>query len=468
MKKYLFTTALNLIGLLFIQPLNALDLMGIYELAKEQDPNVRIARQQLEVTRELEPQAKARLRPNVSLVADGQLVDASIEQEKTLFRPSSEPGQLPQQQIITQTTQEQYTQTELAIRLNYPIYHRDYWIQLDQTSDAISKSEKQLAGVEIDLIVRTSNAYFNVLAAADELHAINAEKTAYAKQLEQVQARFQVGVIPMLDVYESQAAYDGIVAKELVAENTLNDAWESLREIIGGMHHPLNKLGDKMPLESPDPNDVEAWVETAMQNNKNIQAAHHGVALSRKEIKKQHAGYYPTLDFIGSAGIADSSNIIGNNRDANMIGLQLIVPLYQGGAVGARERQAAHEYAAAMEGLDQQRRLVNRQTRNAFLKILSAIGQIKALQTALMSAKVALSTTQSGVEAGTRTTVDVLTATKDLYQVQRYLSRARYDYIINGLLLYQAAGTLNTEIIAQANSWLSQDQMQSPPALYPN
>ncbi|KOR32508.1 hypothetical protein TI05_06865 [Achromatium sp. WMS3] len=424
----------------------ALDLNAVYQLARQNDPQIRQVREQFKATQESKPQAQALLRPYISLSANGQFTDIQIPKRYAAFK-----------------SQDQYLQKSLSIDLSYPLYHKNYWIQLDQADDIISKGQASLNEAESNLIIRTAQAYFNVLSAADDLRAATAEKQANAKQLSQSQSRFEVGTIAITSVHEAKAAYDIAVAQEIAAANSLNDSWEALQEIIGHINQPILQLGDKLTLHPPRPKNIEQWISTALRNNHSIQAAQKSVEIARKSIDKEHSGYYPTLDIVSSYGIADSGSTLGSNRATGVIGLQLKVPLYQGGAVVSKERQAVYEYRAAQEALDQQRRAVNRQVHNAFRGILSTISRVKALESAVVSSQTALQSAQAGLEVGTRTMVDVLSLTKTLYQAQRDYDKSRYDYILSGLTLHQAAGTLTLEVLNQANSWLSTTNTQSPP-----
>ncbi len=424
----------------------ALDLMQVYEMAKENDPQVRQVREQVGVARESKPQAEALLLPTLSLGGGADLVHTDIR--------SSSSGV---------TGSDNFAQYDLALQANQPLYHRDYWIRLEQSDDIIAEAEAQLAAAEIDLMVRTATAYFNVLAAADDLRSATAEKDANARQLEQAQQRFEVGLIAITDVHESQAAYDGAVANEITAENALSSAWEALREIVGELNQPVSTLGIKLPLNQPEPANVEEWAATALKQNYSIIAAQHSVDQAKKNIEVQNSGHYPTLDLVGSFGRVDTGSRFGSDSDTGLIGLQLSVPLYTGGAVDSRTRQARYEYQAAMEVLDQSRRGVNRQVRDAYRGVISTISRVKALGSTVVSFQSALESTQAGLEVGTRTMVDVLTVTRNLYQAQRDYARSRYDYIINGLLLHQAASTLTPEMIQKANGWLDDADLLNPP-----
>lgn len=432
--------------LAFTPAAQGMDLMRVYELAKENDPQIRQVREQLGSARESKPQAQALLLPSLSLGGGADLVHQDTRSS-----------------ALGRTGTDNYSQYDLSVRLNQAVYHRDFWIRLDQSDDTIAQAEAELASAEIDLMVRTAVAYFNVLSAADDLRTATAEKEANARQLEQSQQRFDVGLIAITDVHESQAAFDNSVASEISAVNALSNAWETLREIVGDLNEPIAKLGLELPLKPPEPADVEEWAATALQQNYSIVAAGYATDLAKKEIEVQNSGHYPIVDLVGSYGRNDSNSDFGSDVDTGIIGLELSVPLYTGGAVDSRTRQARFEYQAALEVLDQRRRAVNRQVRDAYRGVLSTISRVKALASTVVSFESALESTQAGLEVGTRTTVDVLTVTRSLYQAQRDYARTRYDYIVNGLLLHQAASTLTPELIQKANGWLSPDDTLSPP-----
>jgi outer membrane protein len=430
----------------YLPAAQALDLIQIYDMAAENDPQVRQARELLNSARETKPQAQSLLLPSLSLGGGVDLVNQDIR-KSALGRSGSET----------------YDQFDVGVQLNQPVYHRDYWIRLEQADDTIARSEAELASSEIDLMVRSAVAYFNVLSSADDLRTATAEKEANARQLEQAQQRFEVGLIAITDVHESQAAYDGAVASEIVARNALASAWEALQEIVGTIRQPIAKLGSELPLKPPAPEDEEQWAQTALAQNYGIVAAQQAAELAKKNIEVQRSGHYPTVDLVGSYGRSESGSDFGTDVDTGVIGLQLAVPLYTGGAVESRARQARYDYQASLEGLDQQRRAVNRQVRDAYRGVISTMSRVKALQSTVVSFQSALESTQAGLEVGTRTMVDVLTVTRNLYDAQRNYSRSRYDYILNGLLLHQAASTLDRELLEKANAWLVQNDKLDPP-----
>jgi outer membrane protein len=436
-------------GLAYLPGAYGLDLIGIYEMARQNDPQIRQAREQMSATREVKPQAKALLLPNLSLGGSYDWVDQNNRNDSVI--PGSSGSQ-------------SFTQYELGVELTQSIYDRALWIQLEQADDSIASAEASLASAEIDLMVRSSTAYFNVLRANDDLRTSIAEREANGRQLEQAKQRFDVGLIAITDVHEAQAAFDNARASEIDAENELSNEWEALREIVGDLQEPIAKLGEKLPLAKPEPSDVEQWAAAALKQNFDIIADTEAADISKKNIEVQRSVHFPTLDLVGTYGRQTSHADFGADRDTGTIGVELNLPIYQGGAVNSRTRQARFEYQASMESLDGTRRRVNKDARDAYRGVLSSISEVEALKSTVISFQSALESTQAGLEVGTRTMVDVLTVTGNLYDAERDYAGSRYDYIINGLELHRAASTLTPELLQKANGWLNQDDKLAPPS----
>jgi outer membrane protein len=302
---------------------------------------------------------------------------------------------------------------------------------------------------------RTSEAYFNVLSAQDELTFRKAEEISIGRQLEQAQQRFNVGLIAITDVYEAQAGYDQARADVIAAENGVDNAKEQLREIIGEDNEAnLAILGEKLPLPEPQPADIEEWSRNAAINNFNIVAALNGIEVVNKSISLQRSGHYPTLDIVGSYAITDNNATFGLRGDTESIGLQLNVPLFEGGAVISRTRQAKHEYTRAHDQFIATKRAVNRQVKDAYRGVITSIGRVKALKAAVVSGQSSLEATEAGFDVGTRTMVDVLATTRNLFDAKSKYSRSRYDYIINNFRLKQAASSLSRDDLAAINGFL--------------
>ncbi|MBK1648541.1 type I secretion protein TolC [Rhabdochromatium marinum] len=442
-----------LLGALCSLPsVQAADLLGIYDLAVNSDPTLRESEQVLYATRESKPQARALLLPNFSLSGDVNYNNVKTDSASgtNMFSAGNR--------------NDTYQTSGVGANLSQSVYNRASWMRLSQADNTIGQAEAQYNAARIDLMVRTVQAYFNVLRANDAVRVQEALVKADERQLEQSRQRFEVGLVAITDVNESQAAYDRSRANLISAKNDLDNQWEALRRIIGPVSEPLARLGDKLPLAPPEPNDIEAWAETAMKRNFNIIAAQQAVESARKGIEIERSGYYPSVDLQAGYDLSRSGAQFGSDTDSGYVGLNLTVPIYQGGAVASRTRQAGYNFRAAQDRFDQQRRAVINQVNNAFRGILSSISDVKARQAAIVSARSALESTQAGLEVGTRTQVDVLNAQRNLFQAEfEYLS-ARYDYIINGTLLHQATSTLTRKVLAMGNAWLNEQDLVEPPA----
>jgi outer membrane protein len=425
------------------------DLLGVYDLAVQSDPTLREAEQTLYATREVKPQARALLLPNfgISGDVDYQNVDSSGRTAAGSF----------------DRTDSFSTQGATAV-VNQSVYDRANWVRLSQANDTIAQAEAQYRDAQIDLMVRTTEAYFGVLEAADLVRVNQALVAADERQLEQSRQRFEVGLVAITDVNDSQAAYDRSRANLITAENGLDNAWEALRRIIGPVSLPLARLGDRLPLAPPQPNDINVWAETALANNYAIIAAREAAEAARKDIEIERSGYYPSLDAQAGYDVSRSDADFNTNSDTGFVGLSINIPIYQGGAVASRTRQAGHQFRAAQDRLDQQRRAVINQVKDAFRGILSSISDVRARQAAIVSARSSLESTQAGLEVGTRTQVDVLNAQRALFQAEFDYLSARYNYIINGVKLHQATSTLNRDVLAKGNEWLTEADTVPPPA----
>jgi outer membrane protein len=431
---------LAILFLILWMPLTqAEDLMSIYRLALKNDPQLQAAKEQLNSARESKSLAWSQLLPTVGL---GATYDALRSDLKTKGGISVDESS-------------DYKESALALNLTQPIYRRDRLVQLEQADSTIAQAEADYATAEIDLMVRSTTAYFDILSAEDDLRVANAEREATGRQLEQAQQRFDVGLIAITDVHEAKAAYDAARASEIAAENSLDNAWEALFEIIGPKaKSELAKLGDGLPLNPPVPNRLKDWSETAQQQNYSIIAARSNLKVLEQEIDVSKAGHYPTLDLVGGYTVNRSDHDEATEANTSKIGLSLEVPIYAGGAVSASTRQSQANFRAAQQSLDQSRRAVNRQVRDAFRGVLSTISQVEALKAATVSAQSALESTQAGYEVGTRTIVDVLNVQRNLFSSQRDYLNSRYGYILNGLALKSAAGTLSEGDLETVNGWL--------------
>ncbi|WP_295389663.1 TolC family outer membrane protein [uncultured Thiodictyon sp.] len=425
------------------------DLIQIYDLAVQSDPQLRQAEQKLFATMETRPQALAPMLPNVGL-------QGTVDYNDVSSKSTTQFGSFNNRDNYS-------TQSGKAV-VTQSVYNRANWMTLKQSETIIAQAEAQFRSAEIDLMVRTTQAYFDVLKAADAVTVSEALVRADERQLEQSQQRFQVGLVAITDVNDSQAAADKSKAGLIQAKSVLDNAWEALRVIVGPIQLPLARLGDKLPLSPPQPNEIGRWADSAQRNNFSIVAAVDAAASAKTNIEIQKSGYYPTVGLQASYGSTRSGAQYNTDTDAGFIGLTLTVPIYQGGAVASRTRQAGYNFRAAQDQLDQTRRQVDQQVKDAFRGINSSIEDVKARQAAVKSARSSLESTQAGLEVGTRTQVDVLNAQRQLFQAEFDYLASRYAYILNGVKLHQATSTLTRDVLAKGNAWLNPADKVMPPA----
>ena len=431
-----------LMGLLCLSAthVQAQDLLNTYELGVENDPVLKESLANLYAVNESRPQSIARLLPDISFgAASGR---------ERLFNAKESPDSNGN---FRGGGTQNYWNNNLSINLTQPIFHWDHWVQLSQSDNQIAQAEADYLAEQQNLMVRITEAYFNVLSAQDSLEFTVAEKKAIARQLEQSQQRFEVGLIAITDVYEAQAGFDQARASEITAINEVDNSKEALGEIIGISSVDLSKLGEQSPLVKPSPEDISIWSTTAEKQNLVILAAQNGAELAQKTIELQRSGHYPQLDVVGSTTFQDNTSSFGLRGDTQSIALQLNIPLFEGGAVNSRTRQAHQEYIQAKEQLIAAKRSVKRQVRDAYRGVISSISSVQALEAAVKSARSALEATEAGFEVGTRTMVDVLAEQRNLFRRKRDHSKTRYDYLVNSIKLKQAASTLNRGDLEQIN-----------------
>lgn len=433
--------ALLLAGLLTLPSAQAIDLMEAFRFALENDPRYLAAGAENRANQELLPQARSFLLPNVDL-------NAQLAGNRLDVLESSSP--------LGRTGDRRFNNKDLTVSLTQPIFRRDLWIQLGQAGDQVKQSEVRFTLSRQDLILRLTEAYFGVLRAIDDLRFAGTEKNALEQQLTQAQQRFEVGLVAVTDVQEAQAGFDAARAQEIAAVNQLNNANEALREITGQYLTDLVPVGEELPLVPPEPNDIDQWTKTGLEQNLSVQVAQLSADITEKEIKRVESRHLPSLDLVGSHSYSDSAGgVFGGNRTNNTsLGLQFNLPIYQGGLVMSQTRQAREQYQQALDQLLQQRRETQRQTRDAFLGVVTSISRVKALRQAVISARVAKEATDAGFEVGTRTAVDVVVATRNVTEQERNLSFERYSYLLDILRLKQAAGILSDADLAEISRLL--------------
>jgi outer membrane protein len=432
----------------------AADLKEVYERALTNDPLIREADANRLATRESKPQALAALLPQINGTANWNDVDS--ESSDFFIAPGIEPE--PQSQDFTGD------RSGWNLELRQSVFRWENWATLKRANSERAQAEATYLVAQQDLVIRTAEAYFNVLAARDTLEAAQAARDAIQRQLEQSEKRFEVGLIAVTDVQDAKAASDSANAALIQAKRNLATAGEILRELTGDTWDTLEKPGNDMPLSGPNPASPDDWVKLAMDQNASLVASRLGAEIARANVNVERGGHYPSVDFVINRGHDEgdgtvsgtSSGDTSNDSDDTVYGVQVTVPIFAGGFTSSRVRQAKYLNVAANERLERTVREIERSTRDSFLGVNSEVARVQSLKQAVESAQTALQATEAGYEVGTRTSVDVLQARQRLFQSQTDYARSRYDYLLNVLRLQQAAGTLDRKGLEEINALLSE------------
>jgi outer membrane protein len=431
-----------------------LNLLDIYQLGTASDPTLAAARSANQATQERLAQARSLFFPTISFTMNAIHSETDIRYLGQGNNPFRSGG--PQH----------FETFGYGVNANQPIFRRQNNVQYAQAKLQVSQSDLQLIQAQQSLMLRLSVAYFNVLLAQDNIELINAQKAAINGQLEQAKANFEVGTATITDVNEAQARYDLIIAQEIAAVNDLETRKRTLQSIIGVMPPPLAGVNPNIHTTLPQPTDMQEWVEIARQNNLNVNIQQRAFDIASKEVDLQQAGHLPVLDAVGSYDSTRAGggvNGFGNDLDNSQIGLQLEIPIYQGGLVTARVREAVALKQQALDNLEATRRQAELDTRTAYLNLTGSVAQVKAYEQALVSSRGQLESTQLGYEVGVRTSIDVLNAQQQFYTAQRDLLQARYNYLLSLLRLKAAIGHIDESDLADVNQRLASAGTPAPP-----
>ncbi len=419
------------------------DLLSAYELATGSDPVIKAAAAERDAALEVLPQSKALLLPRIGINAD-------ITRDR--YEPRNGDFRKAQGQDTTYFTNETYT-----AELRQAILHQDLFLQYEQADHTAAQAIAIYAAAEQDLILRVATSYFLVLAAMDNMDFVTADKDAIEVTLNHAKQRYEVGLAAVTDVYEAQARYDISVSEELNAEKLVYDAREALHKITGAKLQGVEVLKTEIPLLLPEPQDPEKWTAMAQEQNPLLLAATSATSAAKDQVEVQRAGHLPTLDLIARYQYRD--NDFGGTgfpirRIDSSIGVQVDVPIFQGGLISSRTRQASYQFIEAQEDQKEQLLEVQLQTRDSYRGVAVEISKVKALKQAILSSEKALEASQAGFDAGTRTIVDVLDSQRELLRARRDHARSRYDYLLNTLRLKQAAGIVDEADVASINAML--------------
>ena len=423
------------------------DLMQIYRDALANDPALASARATWEATQEAVPQARAGLLPAVTLQGNAN------RQNFYERLHNIDPGF----SFSTQFPQYNYT-----VAASQPLYRKQNLVAYDQAKQQVGQSDYVLASAQQDLIVRVAQAYFDVLLAQFTIELTESQKAAVSENLAQAKRNFEVGTATITDTNDAQAKYDQIVAQELAVQNDLDNKIATLAAIIGRQPKELKRFRPGFQPDLPTPNSVDRWIEMAMRDNTQVQIAKSNYDIAVLEVDRQRAGHYPTLDLVASfnqgyqgasASVTVASQAAFDSR-LGIVGVQLNVPLYLGGSIDSRVRQAVANLEATRQNLEGARRTAQLSTQTSFTGVTSGYAQIRALEQALVSAQVSYDSTKVGLEVGVRTNLDVLNQQQQVYQTRFNLAQAYYNFVINELRLRQAVGTLGVPDLEQINGLL--------------
>ena len=418
------------------------DLVTVYQLALEADPQYQAAIEAHNAALEVIPQSRAALLPNIAITGD-------VSRNRFDPRKSGD---------TTYSTNQTY-----SVGLRQPLYQRERWLQLEQADNRVVQADATLLAAQQDLLLRVATRYFLVLGAQDNLAFVEADKDAIARTLDQAKQRFDVGLAAITDTLEAQARYDIAVSDAINADRLLDDTREALRELTGELPVAPEVLKAEIPLLAPEPVDQDTWVSAAVEQNPLMLAARAATAVAKQEIQVQNSGHYPTVDMVADYSYRDTEfgGFTPLERNDSAIGVQLNLPLYQGGLVSSQTRQSRYQYNESREEQLKQLRATERQTRDNYRGVISGISKVEALQHAVLSNEKAVEAAETGFEVGTRAIVDVLDAQRELLRARRDYARSRYDYLLDTLRLKQAAGILHETDLIQMNQWL-EDPVPGP------
>ena len=430
--------ALALATLAALGSASAADLLTVYRDAQLSDPVYQSARAQYTATLEKLPQARAAYLPLIAGTA-------------TLFHNYVDPE-------IAQSIS--YTTHVYAVTLSQPIFRAQNWIAIDQAKQLLLQAEALLVGAQQDLMLRVSQAYFDVLLAQDNVALSETQSVAISEQLAQAKRNFEVGTATIVDTLDAQARYDQTVAKAISDKNDLEVKRRALQALIGTLPESLTPLREPLSLGQPKPNDIEAWVKSSQDSSYSIASARANLEISQKEVDRQRAGHLPTLDLSGNFSRATNPStsvpgVIGATANTSAIGLTLSIPLYSGGLIQSRVREALANRERAVQDLENTQRTIAQSVRTNFLNVTSGISQVRALEQALASTQSQLDSTILGRDVGVRTSVDVLNAQQAVFQTRRDLQQARYNFLLSNLRLKAASGTITDADIEEVNRTLA-------------
>jgi outer membrane protein len=419
-------------------------LIELYQQALAHDPVLSSALNSNLAAQELIEQGKALYRPTVNFNAAANASQTDINYIGSGVIPFKNTGRA------------NFEGYSYGVDARQPIFRKQNLVQMDQSKTQVSQADKQLQLSQQDLMLRITQVYFEVLIAQDKIDLIGAQKAAILNQLDQAKANFEVGTVTITDTNEAQARFDLVLAQEIAAINEYEIAKRAVQAITGDFPQKLATLRTDIKTNRLEQN-MESWLSVAVQNNLSLQVQQESAEYARQEVERLSAGHLPTLDAVASytdSYANGSANGFGSDLKSGVVGLQLQVPLYQGGAISSRVRQAVLNEQKAKDDVEAVRRKTELETQRAYLNLNTSIAQVKAYEQALMSSQSQVDSTKLGYEVGVRTSVDVLNAQQQFFGAKRDLLQSRYNYLVSIIRLKTSAGVVAEADLADINQQL--------------
>lgn len=419
------------------------DLLQVFRDARNSDAQYGAARYALQAGLEKLPQGRSLILPTLSFTSGLTRTNLDIDGR------GSNPAVPTTRTFNTGTYQ---------FTLSQPVFRPQNRVQYDQAEFQVRQAEAVFGQAAQDLVVRSAQSYFDVLSAEDTLALVRAQKAAISEQLAQAKRNFEVGTATITDTHEAQARFDLSTAQEISALNDLEVKQRTLQQVTGKSYEKLKPLRSDVKLSPPNPNNMQNWVEIAEKQSFPVLIQEAASEIAGLEIARARVVNYPTVDLVATIGQTNQTGstiaATGSLVTPTGIGLQIAVPLYQGGFISSREREAAANFEKSKQDLENARRSSALSSRQSYLGVINGIAQISALEAALISSQSALDSNKLGYEVGVRINIDVLNAQQQLFSTRRDLATARYNTITNYLRLKAAAGSLKEEDLDEVNKAL--------------
>lgn len=437
MKLHLSGFSITLLLSLVSLPLQAANLIEIFEQAAVNDPVIHAARAQQQADSEIVPQSRSTLLPNIALTANTQTTDREIKGG-------------------TNPVDERFNSNGYGAQLTQPVFRADRWFTLNAAKATQKQAMELYQDAQQELMLRVATAYFNILRAEDNLTAAMARETAFQQQLEQANERFRVGLIAATDVYEAQAGFDLAKVERISSLEARYNSTATLQSLTNQSYLTVDQLNKEMPVTGPTPVAQADWVELALANNPQLLATKYQLAAAKQVLRAEKSGHLPTVDATASYSHAEDggTSFLGNESDTQIFALELTLPLFEGGNRTSKVREARYRLEKVRQDYENSYRQTREQIQTLHRTVSTDVLRVKARLAALKSSEAALEATEGGYQVGTRNIVDVLQAQNNSFDARRNYSNAIYDYLINLLTLNRVAGVLDEEDLNQINQWL--------------